>query len=78
MNAPELASRGQGGGERDGIVERQTERVMGDVVALPTVEQVLLEVISDGKETTAGRIGGTVHTIGAEGTLDGGTCRLVS
>ena len=51
---------------------------MGDVVALPTVEQVLLEVISDGKETTAGRIGGTVNTIGAEGTLDGGTCRLVS
>ena len=54
-------------------MEGQAERVVCNVIALSAVEQVLLQVIADSEERTAGRIHGTVHAIRAKSTLDSGT-----
>ena len=49
MCAPKFALSLESRGERDGVVERQAECDMGDVITLCAVEKVLLEVIADGE-----------------------------
>ena len=59
----------EGRGESDGIVEGKAERVMGNIVALTAVEQVLLEIVTDGEQATAGLVDSAVDTVGAQSTL---------
>ena len=72
-DSPELALGLESRGEGNSIVEGETERIVGDVVALSTVEQVLLEVVADRKERAAGRIDSAVDAIGAQRTLGDGS-----
>ena len=55
-------------------MEGETEGIVRNIVALTTVEEVLLEVVTDGKERAASCVRGTVDTIGAESALYGSTC----
>ena len=68
-HVPKLALRLKSGRERDGIVEGKTERIVSNVVALTTVEEVLLEVVTDGEEAAACLIHGAVDTVGAQSAL---------
>ena len=58
-------------------MERQAEGVVRHVVALATVEQVLLQVVTDGEETAARRVDRAVLAIWAKCTLGDGTCNNV-
>ena len=52
-------------------MERQAERIMGDIVALAAVEEVLLQIVADSEERAAGCVDSTVYTIWAQRTLGG-------
>ena len=60
---PKLALRLERGGDRDSIVECQTQRFVRFVIALAAVEEVLVEIVPHGEETAAGRIGGSVYAV---------------
>lgn len=46
----------------------QTERLVHVFAALAAVEEVLLDVVSDGEQVAASGVRGCVHTIGASNT----------
>ena len=58
-------------------MESQAEGVVSHVVALATVEQVLLEIIADSEKAAARRVDRAVLAIWAECTLGDGTCNNV-
>ena len=51
----------------------QTQRLVGVLAALCSVEQVLLDIIADGEQRAAGCVRRCVHAIGARNTLGDGT-----
>lgn len=59
----------KGGGNRDGVVEGETEGLVSFVVALTPVEEVLVQVIPNWKESAARRVGGGVDTVRTSYTL---------
>ena len=62
---PELDAGGDGGRDTDGVVEGQTKGLVDLLTALAAVEQVLLDVVANGEESAAGRVGRGVHAVGA-------------
>ena len=73
LDSPELALGLEGRGECDGVVESQAEGVVRHVVALATVEQVLLQVVTNGEKTAARRVDRAVLAVWAQCTLGNGT-----
>ena len=71
----ELPTVGNGGGNTNGVVEGQTERLVDLLAALATVEQVLLDVVADGEKSAAGCVGSSVYTIRAGNPAGDGTCK---
>ena len=63
-HVPKLSGRLEGGGERDGVVEREAQRLVGLVAAL-VEEQVVLQIVANGEQAAARRIGGGIDTVGA-------------
>lgn len=55
-------------------MEGETESVVGNIIALTAVEEILLQIVTDGEERAAGRVRSTVDAIRAQRTLDGRTC----
>lgn len=68
MNLPELAARGDGRRDADGVVEGQTEGLVDLLATLAAIEQVLLDVVADSEELAARRVGSGVHAVGAGDT----------
>ena len=62
---PELAASGDGGRDTDGVVEGQTKGLVDLLTTLAAVEQVLLDVVANGEQSTAGGVGRSVHAVGA-------------
>lgn len=54
-------------------VNLQTERLVNVFTALAVVEEVLLDIITDGEQRAASCVGGCVHSVGASDTPDDGT-----
>lgn len=50
----ELALGSESGGETNGIVEGETKRLVHLLTTLATVEEVLLNIVEDGEQGTAG------------------------
>ena len=73
MNLPELAFGFKGRGEGNSIVEGQTKGFMGFVATL-VAEQVVLEILLDGKERTARSVhnGVAVTAVSTLGVCDDG------
>ena len=57
-----------GGAKTDGIVEGETERLVGLLTALATVKELVLEGVTDGEEAAASSVRRGVHTVGAGNT----------
>ena len=68
----ELALPEESGGETDGIVEGETKRLMDLFTTFTTVEKVLLDIVENGEEDTAGCVSGGA-TVSASGLLDEGS-----
>ena len=68
----ELALLGEGRGETDGVVEGEMERLMDLFTTFTTVEKVLLDIVENGEEDTAGCVSGGT-TVSASGLLDEGS-----
>ena len=68
----ELALPEESGGETDGIVEGETKRLMDLFTTFTTVEKVLLDIVENGEEDTAGCVSGGT-TVSASGLLDEGS-----
>lgn len=66
-HVPELSGRLESGRERDGVVEREAESLVGLVSAL-VEEQVVLELVADGEEVAARRVGSGVDAVRAGDT----------
>lgn len=65
LDVPELATGLHGGRETDGVVEGDAEGLVRVLAALGTVEEVLLDVVADGEERAARRVGRGVLAVGA-------------
>ena len=63
---PELALGLQSGGDGDGVVEGETEGLVGLVVTLGTAKHILVQVIANGEQGAAGSV--------RRGILAVGTC----
>lgn len=63
--ATELALRLHGGRDGDTVVESQAEGLVRLGRAQATMEEVLLEILADGEELTARRVGRGVDAVGA-------------
>ena len=62
---PELALGLQSGGDGDGVVEGETERLVRLLATLATVEELVLERVAESKERAAGGVGSGVDAVGA-------------
>ena len=69
----ELALPEESGGETDGIVEGETKRLMDLFTTFTTVEEVLLDVIEDGEQDTAGCVS-SGPAVSTGGLLDESGC----
>ena len=69
---PELASASNGRRDTDGVVEGQTEGLVDFLAALAAIEQILLDVVTDGEQSAARRVGRRVHAVRASYTAGKG------
>ena len=60
-------------GETNSIVEGQTKGLMGLFTTFATIEEVLLDIVTNGEQGTAGSVQRSVLAIGAGNTLDDGS-----
>ena len=77
LDTPEGTCGLDGGGDTDGVVESETERLVHLFSALASVEQVCLDVIKDGEEHAA-RLMGSDVAISAGDALRDSRCMKVS
>ena len=56
----------------------QTERFVDVFTTLAVVEEILLDIITDGEQRTASCVGDSVHSIGASDTFNNGRYEMVS
>ena len=59
--------------EADSVVESETQGLVNVLATLSAIEQVLLDILHDREENTAGLVDHGVHAIGASSPLDGGS-----
>ena len=69
---PKLSLRLESGRERDGVVEGETERLVR-LVGARIEEQIVLEIVANGEQGAASRVGGGVDTVWACNTPGEGT-----
>ena len=69
----ELALLGEGRGETDGVVEGETKGLVDLFTTFTTVEEVLLDVIEDGEQDTAGCVS-SGPAVSTGGLLDESGC----
>ena len=72
QRSPEDALRCGRARDTDGIVEGETKRLMDLFTTFTTVEKVLLDIVENGEEDTAGCVSGGT-TVSASGLLDEGS-----
>lgn len=73
-SSPKDALSRERGGDTNGVVEGEPEGLVDVLPALAAVEQVLLYVVADSEQRTAGRVVHHVHAIGASDTADERAC----
>lgn len=61
----------------NGVVEDQTNGLVGLLATLASVEQILLNVISDGKQRAARRVNSGVLAVGAKSALGQRRCKTL-
>lgn len=61
----------------NGIVEGQAERFVSLSVALGTIKQILLDIVADGEQGTAGGVRSGMDTIGTSNTPRQGSYKML-
>ena len=74
QHLPEYALFHVGNGDTDGVVEGQAKGLVRIFTTLAAVEQVRLNVFTDGEQVAARSVGRRVHAVGASDPSSEGAC----